>query len=193
MSISEKENILLKGLIKKNIHCFEEVYYKYNRKIYGFSLKYLKNRDDAEGVVQEVFLKLWENCEKLKKDSNLDAWLFTVTFNALRKRFRNMALEHKHLREYFSRIEKSHEVLSEIEYYDILGKASHLIAKLPPQQKKIFLLRKEKGLSSKEIAEELRLSKKTIENHLNRARNFLKKALATEGLLSFLYYWLYLS
>ena len=68
-----------------------------------------------------------------------------------------MASESKHLQKYSSQMETSYDEVSEIEYYDLLDKAVHLISKLPPQQKKVFLLRKEKGLSSEEMAEELKL------------------------------------
>lgn len=177
---------LLKNLILGDVISFEEVYRKYNKKIFNYSLRYLKNREEAEGVVQEVFLKLWKNCKKLKKDSNLNAWLFTVAFNAIRKRFRKLAIETKHLEKYSTQSETSHDGISEIEFRDLLDKLAHHINKLPPQQKKVFLLHKEKGLSSAEMADKLNLSKKTVENHLYRAQTFLKKTLIKEGLLSFI-------
>lgn len=188
MPFSDNELNLLKNLIQGDAISFEVIYKNYNRKIYNFSLRYVKNKEDAEGIVQEVFLKLWENSSRLKKDSNLNAWLFTVTFNAIRKHFRKLAVEKKHLDGYARQMGKENEDISEAEYYDLLEKATHLIDKLPPQQKKVFLLRKEKGLSSAEIAQELKLSRKTVDNHLNRARSFLKKAMMEEGLLSILFY-----
>ena len=170
MLLTRQEKLLVYKLIHGDINTFEEVYKKYSKKIFHFSFRYLKNREDAEGVVQEVFLSLWDNCKKLRKDSNLNAWLFTVSFNAIRKRFRDRSIEKKHLEKYSSRMERSTNEILEIEYYDLLNKVSPLIAKLPMQQKKVFLLRKEEGLSTSEIAEQLKLSKKTIENHMNRAR-----------------------
>ncbi len=193
MKTTSPEKELLKSLIQGDVFSFEEVYKNYNKKIFNFSLRYLKNRNEAEGVVQEVFVKLWENCKNLKKDSNLNAWLFTVTFNAIRKRFRNLSIERKHLEKYSAQMGSRQDEITEIEYYDLLDKATHLIAKLPPQQKRIFLLRKEKGLSSEQMAKELKLSKKTIENHLNRARVFLKKAMLKEGLLSVVFYWIFIA
>ena len=188
MTPAEQDIILLKNLILRDVYSFEEVYKKYNKKIFNFSLRYLKNRDDAEGVVQEVFLKLWDNCRNLKKDSNLNAWLFTVTFNAIRKKFRKLSAEKKHLEKFSAQLENQYDEISEIEYHDLFDKAAHLISKLPPQQKKVFLLRMEKGMSSSEMAEELKLTKKTIENHMNRARSFLRNAMIKEGLLSMLYF-----
>jgi RNA polymerase sigma-70 factor (family 1) len=182
---------LLKNLIKGDVIAFEDIYKKYNKKVYIFSLRYLKNKEDAEGIVQEVFSKLWENCKKMHKTSNLNAWIFTVSFNAVRKRFRKLSAEKRHIERYSASIDLSKEEISQIEYLDLLNKATHLIEKLPPRQKEVFLLQKEKGLSSSEIAEELKISKKTVENHLNRARAFLKKAMYEEGLLSLLFYWLF--
>ena len=186
MPPNEPELNLLKNLILGDVISFEEVYRKYNKKIFNYSLRYLKNREEAEGVVQEVFLKLWENCRKLKKDSNLNAWLFTVAFNAIRKKFRKLAIEKKHLEKYSTQSETSHDEFSEIEFRDLLDKLTQHINNLPSQQKKVFLLHKEKELLSAEIADKLNLSKKTVENHLYRAKTFLKKTLIKEGFLSLL-------
>ena len=60
----------------------------YNEKIYAFSLVNLKNKQDAEGVVQEVFLHLWKDRARLKDVKNLDAWVFRLSFNVIRRRFR---------------------------------------------------------------------------------------------------------
>jgi RNA polymerase sigma-70 factor (family 1) len=188
MNATEKE--LISKLIHGDVFSFEEVFNKYNRKIYTFSFRYLKNKEEAEGIVQEVFLKLWEYSKNLKKDSNLNAWLFTVTFNAIRKRFRKLETEKKHVEGYYAMLENQKEEILETEYFDLLEKMDALIDKLPPQQKKVILLRKEKGLSAEEMAVELNLSRKTVENHLNRARSFLKEAMTREGLLSMLFYWM---
>ncbi|MCF8379007.1 MAG: sigma-70 family RNA polymerase sigma factor [Bacteroidales bacterium] len=189
MNATEKE--MIRKLIDGDVLTFEEVFIKYNRKIYTLSYRWLKNSDDAEGIVQEVFMKLWESSKKLKTDSNLNAWLFTVTFNAIRKRFRKLETEKKHINGYSALMENQHEKISETDYFDLLEKTDALIDKLPPQQKKVILLRKEKGLTAKEMAEELNLSRKTVENHLNLARAFLKKAMISEGLLSLMFYWMF--
>jgi len=167
-------------LIKGDVCAFEEIYRKYNKKIYVFAFRYLKSREDAEGVVQEVFLELWKNCKKLRRDTQLNAWLFTVTFNNIRKRFRSSVREKKHLTQYETRLTKHKDELPEIEFNDLLNNANHILEKLPPQQKKIFLLRREEGQTSSEIASQLSLSKKTVENHLNRAHVFLREALEKE-------------
>jgi len=191
MAMPSSETELTKKLLEGDIPAFETVFKKYNRKIFTFAYRYLKNKEDAEGIVQEVFMRLWENLKNLKKDSDLNAWLFTVTFNSIRKRFRKLDTEKKHL-ETFAGLQYQADDISETEYFDLLEKMTGLIEKLPAQQRKVILLRQEKGLTAEEIARELNLSRKTVENHLNRARAFLKKAMIQEGLLSFLFYWLFI-
>ena len=193
MSEEKSENIIIRRIAKGDAYAFEEIYKKYNKKIYSFSLRYLKNKEDAEGVVQEVFLSFWQNSKRMRKDSNLNAYLFTLTFNAIRKRFRKLQTEKKYLNDYntITVLEKKDE-LTEVEYFDQLEKVNQLIEKLPPQQKKIFHLHKNKGLTNLEIADQLQISKKTVENHLYKARSFLKKVITDQGLLTFLFYWLFI-
>lgn len=187
MELKNPNELFLKSLINGDVTSFEETYNKYNKKIFNFSLRYLKNKVDAEEVVQDVFLKLWENCKSLKKDTNLNAWLFMVTFNCIRRKFRNSSIEKKHLQKYSDQNKTKYNEITEVEYLDLLDKASHLISKLPYRQKVVFLLHKENSLSSSEIAEKLGIAKKTVENHLNRARSFLRRTLKKEGLLFFVF------
>jgi RNA polymerase sigma-70 factor (family 1) len=185
------DNIILKNLSEGDILSFETIYRKYNKKIYNFSLRYFKNRDDAEEIVQEVFISLWEHSKSFNKESNLNAWLFTVTFNSIRKRFRKLSCEINHLERYAFQLEKTSDGSSEAEYFDLNERIEQLIAGLPKQQKKVFLLYRETGLSCSEIAKKVNLSKKTVENHLNRARSFLKKIMKEEGLMSLIFYWIF--
>lgn len=191
-SQSDFKHELLSNLMKGDTDAFEEIYRKYNKKIYAFSLKYLKSQEDAEGVVQDVFLNLWQNCKKLRKDSNLDAWFFTITFNAIRKKFRGLSRQKKHLEEYGSLVIDYSDDVTEVEYHDLLDRTNSLIKKLPPQQEKVFILHREKEYTVSEIAEELNISRKTVENHLYKARLFIKEALKKEGLISMLFLVLFL-
>jgi RNA polymerase sigma-70 factor (family 1) len=184
MISSEQQQRLLARLREGEVLPFEEIYSAYSKKIYSFSYRYLRNHKEAEGVVQQVFLKLWENRDRMSPGSDLNAWLFTVTFNEIRKIFRKLSSDSRHLENYRALQTGSRTGEAEFEYFDLYEKASDLIEKLPPQQKKIFLLKREKGLTSDEMAKELGLSKKTVENHLNRARTFLRKAMVEQGLLA---------
>jgi RNA polymerase sigma-70 factor (ECF subfamily) len=74
----------------------------------------------------------------------------------------------------------------------MLENLNSLVSSLPEQQRKIFQLSKEQGLSSDEIAKELNLSKRTVENHLYRALKYLKDNFAKDSLISMLFYYILL-
>jgi len=125
VSEEKSENILIRRIAKGDAYAFEEIYKKYNKKIYSFSLRYLKNKEDAEGVVQEVFLSFWQNSKRMRKDSNLNAYLFTLTFNAIRKKFRKLQTEKKYLNDYNTiTVLENKDELTEVEYFDQLEKVN---------------------------------------------------------------------
>jgi len=187
------EHKLIKSLIKGDAYSFDEIFEKYNKKVYAFSFHNLKNKQDAEGVVQEVFLNLWKDRAKLKEIQNLDAWIFSVSFNVIRKHFRKLAREIKHLGK-FEETTQHHDysTITDVEYNDLLEKAEKIIERLPLRQKTIYLLSKREGLSNTEISSKLNIKRKTVENYLANAKAFLKKAFVDERLLTILFFWLFI-
>jgi RNA polymerase sigma-70 factor (ECF subfamily) len=187
------EHKLIKNLIKGDAVSFDEIFERFNEKVYAFSISNLKNKQDAEEVVQEVFYNLWKDRAKLKELKSLDAWIFAVSFNIIRKHFRKLARDRK-LFENFSetKLSQDNSTATEVEYNDLLEKAENIIEKLPARQKNIYLLSKRQGLSNTEISTKLNITKKTVENHLTTAKAFLRRALVDERLLSILFFWLFI-
>jgi RNA polymerase sigma-70 factor (ECF subfamily) len=191
MPIENHEHKLLRNLVEGDPYSFDEIFSKYNKKVYAFSLRNLKNKEDAEGVVQEVFFNLWKDRTKLKEIRNLDAWIFTICFNTIRKHFRQLMMEKKHLQRFAAySLEDDQTTVTEVEYNDLLEKAGKIIERLPLRQKAIFLLSKKEGLSNGEISAKLNITKKTVENHLASAKSTIRKAFSDEGLVSLLFFWL---
>ena len=187
------EHSLIRSLVKGDALSFDQIFSKYNKKVYAFALRNLKNKEDAENVVQEVFVNLWSNREKLKEIENLDAWIFMIVFNTIRKHFRKLIREKKHLEKFaVYSIEDDNTTVTETEYNDLLEKAEKIIDRLPERQRTIFILSKKEGLSNGEISAKLNITKKTVENYLTNAKSAVKKALVDEGLLSLLFYWLFI-
>jgi RNA polymerase sigma-70 factor (family 1) len=167
-----------------DISSFEEVYHMFSKRVYAFSLKYLRNKEDAEGVVQEVFIKLWVVRSRLTEIENLEAWIFTVCFNIIRKHFKRMASEKKHILNFTGmHLSDDNSSMTEIEYNDLIQKVEFIIDKLPARQKAVYLLSKNKGLSNSEIALKLKITKKTVENHLFKAKVTIRNTMVREGLI----------
>ncbi|MCK5137754.1 MAG: RNA polymerase sigma-70 factor [Bacteroidales bacterium] len=187
------EQKLIKNLIKGDSFAFDELYKQYYNQIYSFSFRYLQNKQDAEGVVQEVFIKVWNSQDKLKEINNMNAWLFTITFNQIKMIFRNMAIERRKMETVaISSIFEDHSAISEIEFNDLMEKAEDIIERLPSRQKSVIKLSIKEGLTSIEISKQLGINKRTVENHLSSARAFLKKVFKEENLIPLVIYWLLL-
>ena len=193
MADDQKNNIeskLIQELIRGDSFAFDELYGHYYNKVYSFSYKYLQNKQDAEEIVQVVFIKVWENRDKLKEIRSLNAWLFTITFNEIRKTFRKMAMERQKLEKMnLSPVFEDNSVLSEIEFNDLMTRAGDIINRIPSRQKTVLLLSIKEGLTSTEISRKLNISKRTVENHLSNARRVLKKVFKEQHLIPLVILW----
>jgi len=193
MPAGENDRILIEGLVKGDAHAFDEIFKKYNRKVYSFSIRNFKNQGEAEEIVQEVFINLWNDRQKLAQVKNLEAWIFTICFNTIRKHIRKIVREKKHLENFTRDFNwNDNSVASEIEFNDLMKKVDNIIEKLPDRQRHIFLLSNKEGLSNEEISINLKITKKTVENQLSIAKAFIKKTLVDEKLLTLLFFWLFI-
>ncbi|MFH0758091.1 MAG: RNA polymerase sigma-70 factor [Bacteroidota bacterium] len=189
--IHDKE--LVRNLQRGDVFSFDKIYSKYNRKIYAFSLSYLRSREEAEGVVQDVFLILWRKRNDLKDQYNFESYLFTITYNTIRQYFRKSYRETRFLEDYVRTINTDDDsTRTEIEFNDLMNLAEKVIDQLPPRQKAIYHLNMREGLTCEEISKQLRISIRTVENHLQRAKKYLKNALSDERLVTLLFIWLFI-
>ena len=184
---------LVVSLKKGDPFAYDRLVTKYSKKLYFFAKGYLNSNEDAEGLVQEVFLKIWEKRKELKEDLSFNSFLFTVTFNAIRQYFRKKSREKKHLDTYFENFEESqNETVLDIEYNNLLELANKAIDKLPEKRKRIFMLSRHEGLSNAEIASRLQISIKTVENQMTQALKFMREHLGQDTLLPILFYYLFI-
>ncbi|MUH35238.1 RNA polymerase sigma-70 factor [Zobellia amurskyensis] len=154
--------------------------------IYASSL--VNDKDQAEDIVQNVFIKTWERRDNLKTDFTIKSFLYKSVHNEFIDQYRKQksvtALEKKYIEELERFTEKD-----EIFFEKLLGIVQQEIQNLPPKCRKIFLMSKQEGFSNIEIAEQLNLSKKTIEYHITKAFAILRqKANNDIGPILFLLY-----
>ncbi len=180
---------ILKELKKGNHTAFEKIFGYYSEQLYLFSLSYLKSKDAAEDIVQEVFIKIWNNRESIKTDTSFQAYLFTITLNAVRLHFNKLSrlneLKHDILLG-FSEIK--HDFDNYADYQALLDKLDELIKQMPEKRRAVFIKKKIEEKSMKEISEEMHISVKTVEFHISEAMKFLKaefEKLHIQGLIFF--------
>ena len=180
----------LLNLLKNGDHrAFEQLFERYAQKVFVFSLTYLKDEDEAQEVVQEVFLKIWLNRTNLKTDTSFQSYLFTIAFNLIRKSFNRKARNDQYMLEVIDTLDAGQDVVDyETNYGLITEKLEQFIGEMPEKRKKIFILRKKQGRSVREIAEEMGISVKTVENQITEAMKYLKTRFEEElpgGMLFF--------
>jgi RNA polymerase sigma-70 factor, ECF subfamily len=184
---------IAKNLKDGDVLSFDTIFNKYNRKVYYFAFSYLKNKEEAEDVVQEVFMNLWKHRDQINEYYVFSKYLFKITFNATCKKFRKQVSDRKQMEEVLQNIileDNSTDI--DIEYNNLIENANSLIEKLPPRQKNIFLLSLNDQLTSEQIAKRLNISKKTVENYLALAKTSLRKSLSDRHVLSVLFFCLFL-
>jgi len=187
------DKLIINKLKEGDVLSFDNIFKKYNKKVYYFAKSYLKNREEAEDVVQEVFMNLWKYRDQINEYYVFSRYLFKVTYNATCKRFRKQASDKRQLEEVLHNIIiEDNSTNLDIEYNNLLETANLIIEKLPSRQKNIFLLTINDHLNSEQIAQKMNISKKTVENYLAMAKNSLRKYLVSGGMLSVLFVWLFI-
>lgn len=161
---------------------YSEIYRIYFPRLVRFSQTYLPSPEDAENVVQDIFLYLWEHPELLASLKNRNAFLFTIVKNRCIDQLRNRihlqklsAVDEKELKFKLYSLQSFEENnLSETEIESIIQNA---IDSLPERCREIFILSRLKGLKHKQIAEQLQITTNTIEGQISIALRKLREKL----------------
>lgn len=155
---------------------FEGQFRLHYRPLCGFALGYLKDADQAEDIVQELFVRLWRDREDLAIRSSVKSYLFT----AVRNRCLNALAVKKRMRPLDEEAQDgvADEERSEDELTERSARVQAVIEGLPTERRKIFRLSRNEGLKYQEIAERLGLSVKTVENQMGKALKTLREELA---------------
>ena len=190
--MAEKHNdqSLVQLLQKGNAVAFDSLFEVYSPKLYGFALKYFKNESDAEELVQEVFVKVWENHHSLKSELSFKSYLFTIALNQIRKHFNNKAISLRYLESLKNDPEFSDQSTTD-DYETTLRQIYRIINQMPERRREIFLKSKLEGKSSKEVAAELNISPGTVDNQVSEALRFTRSKLITQNPGIFLFVFLF--
>lgn len=174
--VKDTEISLLQGLKKSNHESFRQLFNRYSKPLYSFSRQYLKSGELAEDVVQEVFIKIWDRRKDIDTGKSFQAYLFTIALNTIRKHFNKLAEVNKLKYDIVLDFSEQPDRLAEHENFEeMLVMLEKFINQLPEKQRQIFIRKKLEGKSQKEIADEFKITVKTVEYHITEATKFLKK------------------
>jgi len=139
----------------------------------------IKDQDTAEEIVQDLFVRLWQEREKINIESSLNGYLFRSVHNRCLHHFEHMKVVERHAQEMAFESELNTEDPAEaLQYKELQAKIAAVIERLPERCGKIFCLNRFEGLKYSEIAEKLSISVKTVEANMGKALKEFRKALA---------------
>lgn len=186
--LSENDSLkeLVLHLSNGDEKAFERLYFLFSEKIYHISRKMNLCHEDAEGVVQEVFLKIWKNRTKLDPELSFNAYLIAIVRSLVIKKAKKDARFYAFQQYKIPLLQQitSASAEDEIIFSEFSMLTQEIIEQLPPAQKKIFQLRYLENLSVAEISEQLNISKRTVENQIFRATSLVKEKLSKLKIIS---------
>jgi len=139
----------------------------------------IKDQDSAEEIVQDLFVRLWQDREKINIESSLNGYLFRSVHNRCLHYFEHRKVVEKHANEMAFESELNTEDPSDtLQYKELQAKIAAILERLPERCGKIFCMNRFEGLKYTEIAEKLSVSVKTVEANMGKALKEFRKALA---------------
>ncbi|GAB3517836.1 RNA polymerase sigma-70 factor [Emticicia fontis] len=156
-----------------HIRELEMLFATYYSPVLLYSMTMVKDRDDAEDIVQQAFISLWQKMDMTDFHTSARAYLYKTVYNAsldflkhekVKRRHETEAIHHADSVQYWHRDENE----------DIYTKLENTIETLPEQCRRIFKMSRVDGLKYREIAAELSISEKTVENQMGKALKILR-------------------
>ncbi|HVW95111.1 MAG TPA: RNA polymerase sigma-70 factor [Mucilaginibacter sp.] len=158
---------------------FTEIYNRYWDRLFSIAANKLRDFDEAEEIVQDIFVSLWKRRDKLSVIDTLSSYLAVSVkyrvIKALDKRYRKKEFSN-HTQQSTSLVDYSTEQW--LEFEELKGRLALLVADLPEKCRMVYQLSRDAGFSQKKIAAQLGISEKTVEAHLGKALKTLRTRLS---------------
>ncbi len=183
MSVEKNSPSYIRSLVRKYLDTKEanllgEVYLLCEKKVFHYCLGYVKEKNMAKDITQDVFLKVLENLANLKNPDTFDSWLFTIT--------RNQCIDYLKSNKLGKKVDEKELDNLEEEFFDeeaamdrekLLDKLEEVVLGVPEEIKELVIARYFEKKSIKELQEQLNLSESAVKMRLTRARKLLAKLL----------------
>ena len=166
------------GLKRRDEAALSVLFDTYYEKLYLFAEKYIYDSDKAHDIVQDVFLKIWENAERLELTSSIQHYLFASVRNGCLNYLKSLQIEDRNNRKYAEAYIESQNV-DMVDDEELLARVRQVLDELPEKCREVCLLRFVEGYKYAEIAARLDMNENTVKAQLHRGMERLKQAFAT--------------
>lgn len=185
MGIDEESNLVRK-LKKSDKKAFDSIFRKYENKLYAFCYKLTQSHEEAEEVVQETFMKIWEKRMTIDESKNFESFLFTIARHKIYNKARDKTYAYAYENYLKNRLnneqKQNNETIESVQYRETWNCIKKAVELLPARRKEVFTLSRFNGLSNKEVADLTDTSVSNIENHINKALKQLRSYLSGHGI-----------
>jgi RNA polymerase sigma-70 factor, ECF subfamily len=185
------ESALVERLRRRDEHALAELSSLYGSRIFQLAIRYVRNHEDAEEVVQDVLLKVFRKIDAFRGDSALSSWIYRITFNTAMSRLRRTrAMRLAEITDIeigtatdegparFEPADWSNLADESMLKTELRARLAEAVVELPRIYREPVILRDLKGLSTEEASSQLRLKDQTLKSRLHRGRMLLREQLA---------------
>lgn len=166
------ERRLILGLKKGDHDSYEALFDLYYAKFVNFADSIIKDRTVAKDIVQESFIRIWINRDKLNENQSLENYIYVIVKRLVLNHLRDIKPAYNLDSERVCAIQSNtwggqedHIVIAN----ETRGRIRNVVEHMPHQRRTVFVMSREQGMSNKEIAETLQISVKTVERHITMA------------------------
>ncbi|MBB6005189.1 RNA polymerase sigma-70 factor [Arcicella rosea] len=177
MQVSDSDILL--AIRQGNERVFETVFRKHYQALCNYSCNILKDMDDAEEIVQGVFLKFWEQRQEIEITVSLKSYLYRAVHNTCLNRIKHLKVQEVYRQHVGDFIENTFDSATDLlDKNELEIRIAEALEKLPEQCRLIFKMSRFEELKYQEIANQLGLSIKTVENQIGKALKIMRTELA---------------
>jgi RNA polymerase sigma-70 factor (ECF subfamily) len=170
---------VLQAIRQGDEHTFEQLFNEYYPSLCHFANSYTKDLDEAEELVQAVFINLWDKRETLVISVSLKSYLYKAVYNSFLNQVKHRKIKEKYKNYTVNQTQGfSSEAADAIVYHELQHRIDQAINSLPDQCRHIFTLSRFENLKYSEIAEQIGVSVKMVEKQMGKALKVLRKRLA---------------
>jgi len=176
MQLSDPE--IISGIKQGDQHCFEQVFREYYKPLLAYSRKFIRDAEEAEEIVQDLFFNFWEKRSQIEINTSLKSYLFRSAHNTCLNQIKHEKVKNKY-QEYFQyRFSASFtEATEKLEEEELLMRVQKAMDSMPDKVRNTFMLIRHEEMKYKEVAEKLGISVKTVEAHMGAALKHLREHL----------------
>lgn len=172
------EQLTLSGLKTGGITAFEMLFRTYYQPLCNYAYTFVQDRDEAEEIVQSTFMSIWEKKETLEIKTGVKPYLYAMVRNACLNLIKHEKIKQKHVDGELAIADRSVEsVAHTVLASELETRISDALSKLPEQCRLVFKLSRFEELKYAEIADQLNISIKTVENQMGKALKIMREQL----------------